>query len=880
MPNSERMGIPIGAVLDEDKTDQYLGAETDVSYPRSFKNHSTLIDDLKACFGPNCPPYRRKGAGRTMAERLANEEYEASNVSELIDSMTELIFNYMPEEKAVDHERVKALAEVTDKSELLNSLKSMTLTERLSYLMINNPRGYDYLKRRLNYYYRFSRNQVTKTDYEQYYNDAKGEWESRPKKIKLHFDGDWEAVKRGLLRDSLYAAMIGSPELASWKMAMTKTDGHVKSDFPVLRGFESGINEDSIGDWEVLIDEYQKLATRIAKRHPELTDEELEAKQVRQIADIFAESTYYNPHDRTRGSSYVGLFPEAVAWAQLGEGAKNQLWGMRNKIEGSDLWNIGRFIGKSGDSVKSFLSEQRYLQYKTDLLQNSPESEEAQEFLVKENAEALRRAGRWYEREKKKIDKWYQKSLRKIASYEIAVAEKEQIQRKVETQLAEKLQWLDNEYRTEQAHLENRQTDELLQVLQARQKKVADKIEKHTNLATKAIDLHFASRNEEVDWINQIPFSLIKKAHRRLYEEESITDIIQDTFRAIYAGVVTDPENINDTIINNSHLDYYERKNLLTIASKLYGSDKKYSCSQLISMKDYARMWFSQRNERRAWKSEHFEQNVGQICTQYDNDYDRVKQNIAPEKLDLIFSKGISLLGLVELMNQGLENVDLIVNYSWLANEYRQGEKYAQAANEFPLYKSDNAKYNWCAKNAFVYLDGDWGRATIGKIIFTRLQTGIENNLHDASQWLQTFQMPEQTYNIPALKEAIKNGESVDNLGQFRMTLYNQSEELKFLWNVLQAPLELRARINLSRKQQAISGLFASPESMLIYDELVKIYRDDDCSWEKLQEMVKAEINNFYLNNIQNPNGKPSQWRMSIDEFSQKVQQALIQLNQ
>ena len=53
MPNSERMGIPIGAVLDEDKTDQYLGAETDVSYPRSFKNHSTLIDDLKACFGPN-----------------------------------------------------------------------------------------------------------------------------------------------------------------------------------------------------------------------------------------------------------------------------------------------------------------------------------------------------------------------------------------------------------------------------------------------------------------------------------------------------------------------------------------------------------------------------------------------------------------------------------------------------------------------------------------------------------------------------------------------------------------------------------------------------------------------------------------------------------
>ena len=116
--------MPIEAVIDDKKTSTSLPESETISYPEYYKNHiplADLIEEVKACFGPNCPPYRRKGAGRTMAERLANEEYQASNVSELIDSMTELIFNYMPEEKAVDHESVKALAEVTDKSELLNS---------------------------------------------------------------------------------------------------------------------------------------------------------------------------------------------------------------------------------------------------------------------------------------------------------------------------------------------------------------------------------------------------------------------------------------------------------------------------------------------------------------------------------------------------------------------------------------------------------------------------------------------------------------------------------------------------------------------------------------------------------------------------------------
>jgi len=39
-----------------------------------------------------------------------------------------------------------------------------------------------------------------------------------------------------------------------------------------------------------------------------------------------------------------------MAWARLGDQVQRQFRGMRQKIIGIDLHNIGRFIGKSGDN--------------------------------------------------------------------------------------------------------------------------------------------------------------------------------------------------------------------------------------------------------------------------------------------------------------------------------------------------------------------------------------------------------------------------------------------------------------------------------------------------------------------------------------------------
>lgn len=338
----------------------------------------------------------------------------------------------------------------------------------------------------------------------------------------------------GLNRASLKSAMIGTPEYGSYKMAMDimrDRDWCMTPDFPEISGYWSGITNASIGSWGTIIDEYDAIASKVARRNPDMDEESLEYITVRKAAKIFVDSMEYNDADRGPESPYVSSFHESVAWAQLGYGVQRQLRGMRQKIMGSDLHNIERFIGKSGYSHKSgsFESERSRLSKRIDYI-NGLFDDDKQEFLAKENALEIKKQEEWREKKVERIQHKYEKLISKTRSEErratYASRQGEEIQRVM----------ADTSGRIE--YFEGRTLDRLLSDINERRELLSRRIEKRKSLAEKAIDLHFAtlpsSGNEgegmaidgEVDWINEAPFGLIKKAHRLLSKGLSQEELV------------------------------------------------------------------------------------------------------------------------------------------------------------------------------------------------------------------------------------------------------------------------------------------------------------------------------------------------------------------
>ena len=349
-------------------------------------------------------------------------------------------------------------------------------------------------------------------------------------------------ISLGLERASLRSAMIGTPEYGAYKMALdfaSSWGNQISPDYPRIKGYESGIykNEEgsSIGNWQIIIDEYQKIADSTAKRRPDLEGNNLEYRAVRDAAWIFAKSMEYNKNDKGSESPFVSLFDESVAWVQLGPAVKPQFQGMRQKIANSSLYNIERFIGKSGVSRKrgSFESEKTRLNNRVSYI-SSLSDEDKQKFLEKENAFEIKKQEEWREKEKARINHKYNKLIGKTRSEErravLATRQESEIQRVI----ADTSKQID--------YFKGRTLDGLFSDIDKRRELLSCRIEKRKSLAEKAIELHFATlphryRDEAprvdcgVDWINKAPFGLIKKAHRllskNLPQEELVLEIMK-----------------------------------------------------------------------------------------------------------------------------------------------------------------------------------------------------------------------------------------------------------------------------------------------------------------------------------------------------------------
>ena len=379
---------------------------------------------------------------------------------------------------------------------------------------------------------------------------------------------DREDIMRGIDRISLLAAMIGTPEYGAIAMAKdirrSGSNKNISPDFPEVSGTSSGVYCErdassrvtyaSIGNWGPIIDEYGAIAKVVAKNNPG-DIQETEYKAVRQAAKIFAESMDYNPPYKSSSSSYVSSFRESVAWAKLDWPVKAQLRGMREKISGINLSGIGRFIGKSGCS-----KERRSMVFEVDKLKSElsnftnheSSDEDKQNSLRLKNEFEIEKQNRWRDSELTRIQKKYNKKIDRTRSEDRRAIyeqrrdeEMDAVRRDVEEQIR---------------YFENRNFDEFLSDTKDRIALLSRRIEKRKSLAEKAIDLHFLSGNSSadpdshskyhgcIDWINEAPFGVIKRAHRRATEGMSPDFVNKEAICETLQQFVSDPEHIQDAM--------------------------------------------------------------------------------------------------------------------------------------------------------------------------------------------------------------------------------------------------------------------------------------------------------------------------------------------
>ena len=414
--------------------------------------------------------------------------------------------------------------------------------------------------------------------------------------------------------------MIGTPEYGAYKMAMDiveDRDWSITSDFPEISGYWSGITNTSIGSWKTIIDEYGTIADKVVRRNPDIDEENLEYITVRKAARIFADSMEYNNASRGPKSPYVSSFHESVAWAQLGYGVQRQLRGMRQRIMNSNLHNIERFIGKSGCSQKcsSFKSERSRLGNRVKYI-NGLSEDGKQEFLAKENAFEIKKQEEWRKEEVERIKHKYEKLISKTRNEErratYASRQEEEIQRVV----------ADTSERIE--YFENRALDGLFSDINERRELLSHRIEKRKSLAEKAIELHFklgdgykgewSNDLEEqnttdvsqykgcLDWINDAPFGVIKRAHKRMVDGMSADEIYKLAISETIRKAVNNPDQadiamhqmfreIEDGPIIDSMCDVLRIRGIICLAGKLSRYSEELSYSELESMSDKDMRW-------------------------------------------------------------------------------------------------------------------------------------------------------------------------------------------------------------------------------------------------------------------------------------------------
>lgn len=523
------------------------------------------------------------------------------------------LFTFLGEDTKGNPNVIEEYQQITDKKEQLRFILSSSLSDKVRLFCSENfdyP-NYDNFMHRLQFQQDFING--TAKVWRQEWDVHKGKYIDVQRPLDSS-DANADDILLGLNRASLRSAMVGTPEYGAYKMAMDIMRGRdwsMTPDFPEISGYWSGITNASIGSWETIIDEYDAIASKVARRNPDMDEESLEHITVRKAARIFADSMEYNDTGRGPESPYVSSFHESVVWTQLGYGVQRQLRGMRQRIMNSDLHNIERFIGKSGYSYKrgSFESERSRLSNRIDYIDGLSDDDK-QEFLAKENAFEIKKQEEWREKEVERIKHKYERLISKTRSEErratYASRQEEEIQRVM----------ADTSGRIE--YFESRTLDRLFSDINERRELLSRRIEKRKSLAEKAIELHFKLGNghdewdddieeyvriggsqyqECLDWINDAPFGAIKRAHRRMVDGMPADEIYKLAISETIRKAVNNPDQADIAMhqmfrdVEDGSGSKYKIREIMRLAGKLSKYSEELSYSELESMSDKDTRW-------------------------------------------------------------------------------------------------------------------------------------------------------------------------------------------------------------------------------------------------------------------------------------------------
>ncbi len=552
-------------------------------------------------------------------DKATDSSYEQILSPEQVFKKFNGLFAFLGEDIKGDPNVIEKYQQISDKKDQLRFILLSSLSDKVR-LFCSESFGrpnYDNFMHRLQFQQDFING--TARAWRQEWDERKGEYIDVQRSLDSS-DADRYNILLGLNRASLRSAMIGTPEYGAYKMAMDiveDRDWSITSDFPEISGYWSGITNTSIGSWKTIIDEYGTIADKVARRNPGIDEENLEYITVRKAARIFADSMEYNDASRGPKSPYVSSFHESVAWAQLGYGVQRQLRGMRQRIMNSNLHNIDRFIGKSGCSQKcsSFKSERSRLGNRVKYI-NGLSEDGKQEFLAKENAFEIKKQEEWRKEEVERIKHKYEKLISKTRNEErratYASRQEEEIQRVV----------ADTSERIE--YFESRALDGLFSDINERRELLSHRIEKRKSLAEKAIELHFklgdgckgewSNDLEEqnttdvsqyqgcLDWINDAPFGVIKRAHKRMVDGMSADEIYKLAISETIRKAVNNPDQadiamhqmfreIEDGPSIDSMYDVLKIRGIICLAGKLSRYSEELSYSELESMSDKDMRW-------------------------------------------------------------------------------------------------------------------------------------------------------------------------------------------------------------------------------------------------------------------------------------------------
>ncbi|MBP9819770.1 hypothetical protein KBC79_03450, partial [Candidatus Woesebacteria bacterium] len=292
---------------------------------------------------------------------------------------------------------------------------------------------------------------------------------------------------------------------------------------------------------QVYNEAFDHVTRRNAKRGLQPTAVDLEHQAVLLAARWYVTGAEFNLTYRSLHSPYNSYesgtgIREITSWARLGERVQKQLQGMRQKIRGVDLSEIGRFIGKSGESKEG--KELRWVRAQLKQLENDSPGQ-LDDLVQRQNEKDIQYQREIYQDRREVLLNQFKKWSLKILERELPESEVALQQQSVVDGFHEKSVALQDELLAKIQELEMRTTDQLITELRAKEADLEKKCNSKKSLAQKALDLHFVyddyhrektddfpanlKLGKVIDWINHASFGTIKRTHRALEQGVSKT---------------------------------------------------------------------------------------------------------------------------------------------------------------------------------------------------------------------------------------------------------------------------------------------------------------------------------------------------------------------